>query len=126
MTFQEKALYHQIHPAKLFVDWSTGLIALYSFWQQNLIAALVIAIIPSIIVSLVIVRWVDLEKYKQSDFGRYVKQYMTQAMQALRLAGYVVMAMGAWYHVVWLIPLGLLVILFGWLRGRLVPQKQVS
>ena len=126
MTFQEKSLYHQIHPAKLFVDWSTGLIALYFFWQQNLIAALVIAIIPSIIVSLFIVRWVDLENYKQSDFGRYVKRYMTQAMQALRLAGYVVMAMGAWNRVVWLIPLGLLVIVFGWLHGRLVPQNQVS
>jgi hypothetical protein len=38
-------------------------------------------------------------------------------MQALRLLGYVLMAIGAWWHIIWLMPLGLLVIPFGWRRG---------
>ncbi len=126
MNSQEKSLYHQIHPAKLFVDWSTGLIALYFFWQQDFIAAVIIAIVPSVVTSLIIVRFTDLEPYKQSAFGQYVKQYMTQAMQAIRLLGYLVMAIGAWYHLLWLIPAGLLVIVFGWLRGVLFPQKQAE
>ncbi len=72
MTLQEKSLYHQIHPTKLFTDWSTGLIALYLLWQHSLVAALLIAFLPSIVVSLVIIRFVDLEKQKQSSLGRYV------------------------------------------------------
>lgn len=126
MNLQEKSLYHQIHPAKLFVDWSTGLIALYFFWQQDLLAAVIIAVVPSVVTSLIIVQFTDLEPYKPSAFGRYVKQYMTQAMQAIRLLGYLVMAIGAWYHILWLIPAGLLVIVFGWLRGVLFPQKQAE
>ncbi len=37
MDFREKQLYHQIHPAKLFTDWSAGFIALYFLWQHNLV-----------------------------------------------------------------------------------------
>jgi len=50
MTLQEKSLYHQIHPTKLFTDWSMALIALYPFWHHHLIIALLIAFVPSMIV----------------------------------------------------------------------------
>ena len=40
-------------------------------------------------------------------------------MRLLRLGGLIVMVIAAWYRVVLLIPLGLLVILLGWLRGIL-------
>ncbi len=123
MTSQEKSLYHQIHPLKLFTDWSTGLIALYFFWQNNLVIALFIAFVPSIFVSLMLVRFVNLEKYKQSSFGKYIRQYMTRQVELVRLAGYALMALGAWYHVAWLIPIGLLIILLGWLRGVILPSK---
>lgn len=46
MNQQEKILYHQIHPAKLFVDWSTGMLALFFLWQHSLIGALIIMFIP--------------------------------------------------------------------------------
>jgi hypothetical protein len=78
MDFREKQLYHQIHPAKLFTDWSTGFIALYFLWQHNLVVALVIMFVPAITVSLLMVRYLDLEKYKQSPFGRYVRVYMSR------------------------------------------------
>src|SRR5262245_28329861 len=123
MTFQEKSLYHQIHPVKLFTDWSTGLLALYPFWHHKLIVALLIAFLPSILASLIIVRFADLEKYKQSAFGKYVSQYMTRAFEAMRLIGYGIMAVGAWVHVVWAVLLGLLIILLAWLRGVIFPRK---
>jgi hypothetical protein len=119
--FQEKSLYHQIHPIKLLTDWSAGLIALYLLWQHDLVAALVVACVPSILVSLTIVRFANLEKYEQSRFGRYIRKYMTRSMEALRMAGYVVMAVGAWFHLACLIPLGLLCTLWGWLWGVILP-----
>ena len=123
MTIQERSLYHQIHPLKLFTDWSTGLIALYLLWGHRLVAGLALAFIPSIAVSLLIVRFADLEKCRQSPFGRYIGRYMTRTAEATRLAGYGVMAVGAWYHVAWLIPIGLAVILAAWLHGLVLPAR---
>lgn len=123
MNRQEKILYHQIHPAKLFVDWSTGMLALFLLWQHALIVALIVMFIPSIIASLIIIQFINIEKYKQTAFGKYVSIYMTRFMEAIRFAGYAVMALGAWYHVFWLLPIGLGIIFFGWLRGVLMPQK---
>jgi hypothetical protein len=42
-------------------------------------------------------------------------------MQGLRFAGNVVMSLGAWYRRPGLLLTGLLMILFGWLRGKLIP-----
>ncbi len=121
MAFQEKRLYHQIHPLKLFTDWSTGLIALPLLWRRRLGPALLVGVVPSIVVSGLLVRWVDLEPYKRSAFGHYMKRSMTPTMQAMRSVGYVVMALGAWYRRPGFLPLGLVIILFGWLRGKLFP-----
>jgi hypothetical protein len=123
MDLQEKILYHQIHPLKLTVDWGTGILALVPFWQHNLLAALLIAFIPSILVSIILVRFVDLEKYRQSSFGKYIRRYMTRPVELVRFVGYAAMAVGAWFHLAWLIPLGLIVILFAWLRGIIFPAK---
>jgi hypothetical protein len=122
MTFQEKTLYHQIHPLKLFTDWSTGIVALYPLWQHDLITALVIAVVPTVIISLLLVRFAHLERYEESRFGKYIGKYMTRAMEMLRFVGYGVMALGAWLHLVWLIPLGLLVIVLAWFRGVIFPH----
>jgi hypothetical protein len=46
---------------------------------------------------------------------------MTPSMQGLRFAGNVVMSLGAWYRRPGLLLTGLLMILFGWLRGKLFP-----
>lgn len=122
MTFQEKSLYHQIHPLKLITDWGTGIAALYPFWQHNLVPALLLAFIPSLAVSFALIRYAHLESYQRSAFGKYVRQYMTRSMQIIRMAGYILMAIGAWTHIIWLMPVGLLVILFAWLRGAILPN----
>ena len=58
-----------------------------------------------------------LAKTERAD--KVVPGAAVSAMRLLRLGGLIVMVIGAWYHVVLLIPLGLLVILLGWLRGIL-------
>jgi hypothetical protein len=55
--------------------------------------------------------------------GKYIHQYMTRPIEVMRFAGYALMAIGAWYHTVWLIPAGLLIILLAWLRGVVFPNK---
>jgi hypothetical protein len=123
MNLQEKVLYHQIHPLKLSTDWLTGLAALYFFWQHDLILGLLIAFVPSILVSGVIMKFFSLEKYAESSRGKYIRKYMTRAMEMLRFGGYAIMAMGAWYHIVLFAVLGLFIILFAWLRGIILPKN---
>ncbi len=123
MTRAEKILYHQIHPLKLLTDCIAGFAALPLLWRRRLRAALIVMFVPAVFVSILIIRYADLEPYKRSPFGRYVERYMTREMQGMRLAGYLLMALGAWHRKPWSVPLGLLVVLFGWFRGMLFPRR---
>jgi len=123
MTRKEKTLYHQIHPLKLLTDSSSATAALFLLWHKHLLAALLVAFVPPPIVSFLLIRYADLEKYRRSSFGQYLHRYMTRATEAVRLAGFILMAVGAWYHIVWLIPAGFLVVLLAWLRGVLFPGR---
>jgi hypothetical protein len=114
MTTYEKYLYHQVHPLKLLTDWGSGLAALYFFWKQELLLAVLVAVVPSLVISGVLIRFASLEHYATSKRGQYIKTHMTRARELLRLAGYVVMAFAAWYHLPWMILSGLLVILLAW------------
>jgi hypothetical protein len=121
MDFRERALYHQIHPLKLLTDWSSGFGAAYLLWQHRLVAGLVLGLIPPLVVSVLLMRWADLERYKISRFGRYVACYMTRSMELLRLAGAVLLWVGAWYHIPLLLVGGVAVVLVAWARGKLWP-----
>ena len=123
MTMQEKILYHQIHPFKLFTDISAEFVSLYLFWWHKLIAGLVVMFVPPIIASLLIIQLVNLETYKQSAFGRYIRIYMTPSVVIVRLLGTVVTHVGAWYRLPTLIPLGHIIVFLGWLRGILWPKR---
>jgi hypothetical protein len=57
----DKRLYHQIHPARLFTDGSMSVVSLYLFWLHDLVPALLLHILPSIIVSYVIIRFSNLD-----------------------------------------------------------------
>src|SRR5215471_16173561 len=105
MTPQEKTLYHQIHPFKLFTDISAEFVSLYLFWRHKLIAGLVAMFVPPIIASLLIIKLVNLETYKQSAFGRYIRVYMTPSVVTVRVLGTVVTHIGAWHRIPALIPL---------------------
>ena len=121
MTFREKQLYHQIHPLKLATDISSEIVSLYLFWKRKLLAGLLVFFLPPMIASALIMRLVDLEGYKQSAFGRYIHSYMTPPVVVARMLGTVVTHVGAWYRKPALIPLGLMMVLLGWMRGLLLP-----
>jgi hypothetical protein len=98
MDFDEKVLYHQIHPAKLAADVSGSIVSTYLMWRR---------------------RWyADLERRKHSRFGRYMRLYMDRrALDAWRFFGQVVMWVGAWYRVGKLIPIGWAIVVAAWTSG---------
>lgn len=114
MTNQEKYLYHQVHPLKLLTDWGASLLALHFFWKQELLIAVLVAVVPPLVISGFLIRFATLERYATSKRGEYIKTHMTRARELLRLAGYVVMGFAAWYHLPWMILSGLLVIVLAW------------
>src|SRR5260370_36906143 len=99
MTPQEKTLYHQIHPLKLFTDISAEFVSLYLFWKHKLIAGLVVIFVPPILASALIIRLANLETYKQSAFGRYVRLNITPPVVLVRVLGTLMTQSGAWHHV---------------------------
>jgi hypothetical protein len=118
VTPSEKTLYHQIHPLKLFTDVSTAFAATYLLWQHMLLIAIVVAFVPSIIVSMILIMTADLERYKDSAVGRYVRKYMdSKVIDAVRLFGFLLMAVGGWIQLMWLIGLGFLIIVLSWTFG---------
>lgn len=119
MDFKEKKLYHQIHPSKLMTDWITGIAALYLLWHQLLGIALAVMFIPSIVITIWLMKYANLEKMKTSSFGMYIRRHMTKSMEAVRFLGFAIAIGGAWLHVIVLIVCGVAIILFGWLRGLL-------
>ncbi len=88
MTFQERILYHQIHPLKLATDIGVTFPACYFLWRHDLVVAAAFALLPPVVVSAILIAAVDLEPYKQSAFGRYLATYMSREMEALRLCGF--------------------------------------
>ena len=123
MNLPEKNLYQQIHPARLITDWSTGLYACYMVWNQEIIPAVILAFIPSLIVSLIIVKFGDLEKTKNSAFGKYYKRIYNRTVDLIRFAGFVIMAGGSWSHSFPTIGVGLAVIVGTWMYGLFSPKQ---
>jgi len=117
MTNREKWLYHQLHPAKLLVDWAAGLISLYPLWRHELAVGMAVMLIPPVVASILVMRFADLEPYARSRLAQYLARSMSRMTEAIRLGGMAVMALGAWYHAWQLIGAGLLLIAAGWLLG---------
>jgi hypothetical protein len=117
----DKILYHQIHPLKLGTDILSVVVSLYFFWEHQLLIALVLHIAPPIIASFLVISFADLERQRQSAFGRYVKRMVTHTVldEAIRLSGDIVMVFGAWYHSWVVIVLGFAIIVGSWLKGIL-------
>ena len=123
MDIKEKKLYHQIHPIKLLTDWVTGIISLYFLWLHQLSIAIMVMFIPAIVVSIVIIKYVNLRNIKHSAFGKYIRMSMTKGMEAVRFVGFAIAIFGAWYHMAWLIVVGIIIILIGWMRGLIMSVR---
>ena len=123
MSLQEKILYHQIHPLKLLADWVPGLGSIYLMWRHKLAATFLVTFIPAGLGSLVVIQTANLESYRKSTFGQYMKRNMTPVWEGVRFLGQVIMWIGGWQHSWRLIFLGLLVVILGWANGLLIPKK---
>ena len=122
MTLKEKLLFHQVHPAKLVTDIGAAIVSLYLLWQHQLVLGLLTHFIPPPIGSAAVIRFADLETYKNSRLGAYLVRYMTPIAQAARLAGDLITVGAAWYQSFAGILFGLAVIAaawsYGWVLGR--------
>src|SRR5262245_35381745 len=119
VTFHERALYHQIHPLKLATDWGTAFGASSLFWQHRLGLGLLLGFIPSIVVPVILMLWVDLERYRNSAFGRYLRRYMSRRIEAARFLGLIPLWGGAWIHRPVVVVAGVAWIAVWWVGGFL-------
>jgi hypothetical protein len=118
LTLPERALYHQIHPAKLGADLTAELISLPLYWRgRNRAASVVHMAVPIVASAVVLGRTAELERLRDSRAGRYVLVEMTPAMQALRMAGDAVAVLGARRRSVPLVALGAAIVAGGWTLG---------
>jgi hypothetical protein len=111
MTLQEKILYHQIHPLKLAADIGSEPVSLYLFF------GLATHFVPPIAASLWLIARADLEAYKNSAGGAFLRRHMTRTVEAIRLLGDLLMALGAWIRRPSIIAIGLAIVVLAWGSG---------
>ena len=117
MNVIDKTLYHQIHPFKMVTDVVAAFVAVYLFWLHLLIEGLVVGFIPSLAISFFMIRTMEFDREKQSAFGKYVKRYMGRGADTARSLGFLAMLGGGWFHMLWLVALGFLIIVGAWVNG---------
>lgn len=122
MTLQEKNLYQQIHPVRLLTDWTSGIAAFVLFWNHELWVGVVLSFIPSLIVSLFVIRFADLEKIRQSAFGEYYKRTYNKKVDLIRFLGFVVASGASWWQYIPGIVIGLLIIIATWTYGLILKK----
>jgi len=120
MTFAEKKLYHQIHPLKLGTDIFASVISLFLFWYHYFLPALMLHFLLPVLGSFLVITYSNLDKQKRSKLGRHIKKHMTSSMEMLRLSGDIITIFGAWYHNLFVIIAGLLIVLGGWMGYKLL------
>ena len=115
LTRHERAVVHQLHPAKIAVDVLSAGGAVWLFWVHHLLDGLGVALVPPLVASTLVMRF-DLEPLRLSRAGERMLRFMTYAVQAARLLGFLGMAMGAWTQHAWIIALSVAWIAFWWWR----------
>jgi hypothetical protein len=123
LTFKEKKLYHQIHPLKLATDISVSIVTTYLLWHHNIFWFLIFCLAPSVIASLLIIRFVSLKNLKESSLGKYIEKYMTSTIEAMRMMGQIIVWIAAWYHLPFIMVIGYLIVIAAWCRGILFKRQ---
>jgi len=117
MTRAERLLYQQVHPLKLLTDFATSFCSSWLLWNRQWAAAALVGLVPSVVVTGLLLWRADLAPFVRTPIGRYVARFMTRRVEALRFAGQLLMWAGAGLHIVWWLPLGFMIVVFGWLSG---------
>jgi len=115
-----RVLLHQVHTLKLAADISGSVLSDVFLWQRRLLPGIVVRLALPIAGSGVVLSLADVERLRATRRGQYVLENMTPGATAVRLAGDIVMAVGAWQRKPVLISLGLLVVMAGWSKGLLI------
>jgi hypothetical protein len=114
----ERALYHQIHPAKIATDLTAEVVSTVLLWQHRLVPGLVVRLVPPAVTSAILMeRTSDLVHIRDSAAGRFLRDHMSPGAQATRALGDVATAVGAWQRRSSLLLLGWAMIAAGWLAG---------
>ncbi len=110
----------------MLTDVISAFCAVYLLWEHYLIIGVCVAFIPSTVLSMVLIAKVDLEKYKNSAFGAYIRKHMSsKTLDWVRFTGFMVMMVGGWNRWIWLVTIGLCIVLYVWMKG-LLPQIFLS
>lgn len=113
----DRSRYHQLHPAKLAVDWGSAAIAGALLWRHQWVAASAAGFGPSIVATTAFLsgRYDDaLEEIRNRRGARSIAERLSAAVNTIRFGGLAVAWVGCWLHRPWWIPAGALVVAFGW------------
>ena len=125
MSFAERALYHQVHPAKLFADLATALIGIDLFWHHQLVPGLIIALVTPALVSAALLHDTDFELLRASRVGAYIRRFQPPWVQAVRLFGVGLAFYAAWHQVPAGVLTGVAIVAACWVNG-LVPRRRIG
>jgi hypothetical protein len=117
MTSRDRERYHQLHPAKLLVDWGTAIVAGGLLWSRRPLLAVAVGFGPSIAVTAVFLSGRfdrALEAIRERPIARAIAPGLSADVNASRFAGLAVAWAACWLHRGWLIPPGLVLIVAGW------------
>ena len=108
---------HQVHPAKLATDISAAVVSSVLLWRGRTTSGLLVRYLAPVAGSAAALAFGDMAKLADTRRGRYVQRHMPPSMQALRLAGDVVMTVAAARRKPGLLALGGLIVIAGWSHG---------
>jgi hypothetical protein len=90
VTRGDRTRFHQLHPAKLAVDWGTAAIAGALLWRHDWLAAAAMGFVPSIVTTAVFLsgRLDDaLEKIRNRRGARSIAEGLSSVVNAIRFGG---------------------------------------
>lgn len=119
MTLAERLLYHQIHPLKVGTVVVAGMLSLALLWQRSLRAGFYVVTVPPATASAVIVTAANLEPYRSSPAGAYLRTYITPLAHLVRYASFGVMMAASWRRNVLSLGVGSGGLAVSWLYGLL-------
>ena len=125
MRLRQRLLHLQVHPLKLATDWVSALVAAALLWQHALAYGLIVAALPSMLVSIALFWRADANSFVRTPLGSYMLRNNTPAMEGVRFCGMLVLWAGAWLGWWWLLWAGLAVIAGGWLAG-MWPRRRTA
>jgi len=114
MRMAEGALIHQVHPAKLGADITAAVVSNVLLWRERPGAAVVVRVAVPVAGSAAVLGLADLDWLTRTRRGRYVLTHMPPSAQAVRLAGDLLMGLGAYRRSAPLLMAGVVVIGIGW------------